>query len=136
MKIQILVAVALFLPLVARADEARTEVKTGVAAATSSTRLTTSTSWLDERGTMTTDDVVSTVGSVVTSEQRAQIEQAVKERNDALRAINEKFGATLQKTLAADDKELSKRVAEEKERRRMDLIRRRQPGRYNGMKRK
>ncbi len=85
---------------------------------------------------MTTDDVASTMGIVVTSEQRAQIEQAVRERNAALRAINEKFSATLQKTLAADDKELSKRVADEKEHRRMDLIRRRQPGRYNGMKKK
>lgn len=135
MKIQILVAAALLLPLVARADETKTETQTGVVA-TSSTRLTTSTSWVAERGEMSAADVISSLGIAVTTEQRAQIESAVKERNEALRAINEKFSASLKTTLAADDQELSKRVADEKESRRMEMIRRRQPARYSGMKKK
>lgn len=135
MKVPILLCAALCLPLVARADQPKTEAKTDVVA-TSSTRNAAQTSWVAERGTMTTDEVISSLGIAVTAEQRAQIEKAVQERNESLRAANEKFSASLQKTLSADDTELSKRVADEKERRRMDLIRRRQPGRYNGMKKK
>lgn len=124
MKVQIAVVVLLGFASVAFAAE-------NIA---SSTR--TPISWVAERGEMTTDDVVSSLGIAPTSEQRAQIEQAAKGRNESLRAINEKFSAALQKTLAADDAELSKRVSDEKERRRMELMRRRQPARYNGMKKK
>ena len=95
-----------------------------------------SSSWVSERGTMTTDEVVASLGATPTKEQRAQIEEAVTERNEALREANARFSAALQKTLAADDAELTKRVKDEKERQRMELIRRRQPARYNGMKKK
>lgn len=105
--------------------------------ATSSTQSAPlSASWLVERGAMTTDEVVASLGVTPTKEQRDQIEQAVRERNETLRTANEKFSAALQKTLAADDAALTKRVKDEKERRRMEAIRRRQPARYNGMKKK
>ncbi len=102
---------------------------------TSSTQSPTSTanSWVETRGTMTTEDVIASLGITPTREQRAQIEQAARERNDALREINARFSAALQKTLAANDQELTKRVADEKERRRMETMHRRQPGRYNGV---
>lgn len=104
-------------------------------ASTSSTQMSASTanSWVETRGTMTTEDVIASLGVTPTKEQRAQIEQAARERNDALREINARFSAALQKTLAANDQELTKRVADEKERRRMETMRRRQPGRYNGV---
>ncbi len=103
---------------------------------TSSTQSSASTanSWVETRGTMTTEDVIASLGVTPTKEQRAQIEQAARERNDALREINARFSAALQKTLAANDQELTKRVIDEKERRRMETMRRRQPRRYNGMK--
>lgn len=103
--------------------------------AQSSTRsLSASTNWAETRGAMTTDEVVATLGVAPTREQRDQIEQAVIERNRALREANTRFSAALQKTLAANDKELVKRVEDEKERRRLETMRRRQPGRYNGTK--
>lgn len=81
---------------------------------------------------MTAEDVVATLGVAPTKEQRDQIEQAVRDRNAALREINARFSAALQKTLAANDKELAQRVVDEKERQRLETMRRRQPGRYNG----
>jgi Spy/CpxP family protein refolding chaperone len=99
---------------------------------TSSTQ--SSAAWAETRGTMTTEDVIATLGITPTREQRDQIEQSVRERNDALREINARFSAALQKTLAANDKELARRVTDEKERQRLETMRRRQPGRYNGAK--
>jgi Spy/CpxP family protein refolding chaperone len=93
-----------------------------------------SANWAETRGTMTTEDVVAILGVAPTREQRDQIEQAVIERNRALREANMRFSAALQKTLAADDRELAKRVTNEKERQRLETMRRRQPGRYNGTK--
>lgn len=124
MKNFVILAVLSSLPLAAAAETA----------SPSSTQSSASIAWVAERGTMTTEDVVSALGVAPTAEQRAQIEQAVSERNRALQEANARFSATLQKTLAADDKELARRVADERERRRIDSIRRRQPGRYSGMK--
>jgi Spy/CpxP family protein refolding chaperone len=93
-----------------------------------------SISWLNERGAITTDQVVQELGINVTPEQRAQIEKAVQKRNRALQEANADLSASLSKTLATNDNELAKRVAEQRERRRMEIIRSRQPGRYNGMK--
>jgi hypothetical protein len=91
-------------------------------------------SWLDERGTITTEQVVTDLGITVTPEQRVQIERAVQRRNETLRAANAELSATLSKVLVASDGELAKRVADERERQRINRIRSRQPGRYNGMK--
>jgi hypothetical protein len=91
-------------------------------------------SWLNERGAITTDQVVQELGITVTAEQRAQIEKAVQKRNRALLEANADMSASLSKTLATSDSELAKRVSEGRERRRMEIIRSRQPGRYNGMK--
>jgi hypothetical protein len=93
-----------------------------------------SPSWLDERGTTTSEEVVQALGVAVTPEQRAQIEKAVQRRNETLRAANAELSATLSKVLAASDSELAKRVEEQRERQRINRIRSRQPGRYNGMK--
>jgi len=126
----ILAVLAIGLPVAAYAAE------TALSTAPSSTRLATmpATSWLNERGAMTTNDVVSALGVQVTAAQRAQIEQAVQARNAALLEANKAMSQALAKTLNADDEELAKRVAAERERKRMDIIRRRQPGRYNGIK--
>jgi hypothetical protein len=78
--------------------------------------------------------VVQELGVRVTPEQRVQIEKAVQKRNRALLEANADLSASLSKTLAASDSELAKRVAEGRERRRMEIIRSRQPGRYNGIK--
>jgi hypothetical protein len=93
-----------------------------------------SISWLNEHGAITTDQVVQELGVRVTPEQRVQIEKAVQKRNRALLEANADLSASLSKTLAASDSELAKRVAEGRERRRMEIIRSRQPGRYNGIK--
>lgn len=92
-------------------------------------------SWLTERGSMKTSEVIEAVGIKVTDEQRAEIEKAVAQRNAELQEVNARFSASLSKTLASNDEELARKVAEEKERRRKALIKSRQPGRYNGMKR-
>ncbi len=93
-----------------------------------------STSWLDEHGAITTEQVVQELGIRVTEEQRVQIEKAVQKRNRALQEANADLSAALSKTLATNDSELAKRSAEQRERRRMEIIRSRQPGSYNGMK--
>lgn len=93
-----------------------------------------STSWLDEHGAITTEQVVQELGIRVTAEQRTQIEKAVQKRNRALQEANADLSAALSKTLATNDSELAKRSAEQRERRRREIIRSRQPGRYNGMK--
>jgi hypothetical protein len=95
---------------------------------------TASLSWLHERGLMTTGEVVEAVGVKVSDAQRAEIDSAVRERNAELEKINARFSAAVSKTLGSNDEELARKVAEEKERRRKALIKSRQPGRYNGMK--
>ncbi len=126
------------------ADEAKVadETKTDAAAGTQIVASTepaknqkpASLSWLNQRGTITTDQVIQELGINVTPEQRAQIEKAVQKRNMALQEANANLSTTLSKTLATSDSELDKRVVEQRERRRLDAIRSRQPGRYNGMK--
>ena len=93
-----------------------------------------SPSWLNERGTITTDQVIQELSIRVTPEQRIQIEAAVQKRNRALQEANAELSTSLSKTLATSDSELAKRAAEQRDRRRMETIRSRQPGRYNGMK--
>lgn len=119
--------------LILAAGTARADQASSTQSSTQSSA-STANSWVETRGVMTTEDVIASLGATPSKEQRAQIEQAVRERNDVLREINARFSAALQKTLAANDQELTKRVADEKERRRMETMRRRQPGRYNGVR--
>ena len=100
---------------------------------TSSTR-SAPLSWLQTRGTMSTDDVVSALGIAPDKEQRATIEKATMRRNEQLQKINDEFSRDLQKTLAANDEELAAKVQAESDRQKMAKMRSRQPGRYNGVK--
>jgi hypothetical protein len=120
------------------ADETKTDAAAGTQIVASNepakNQKPASPSWLNQRGTITTDQVIQELGISVTPEQRTQIEKAVRKRNMALQEANADFSKTLSKTLATSDSELDKRVTEQRERRRLDAIRSRQPGRYNGMK--
>jgi Spy/CpxP family protein refolding chaperone len=123
----------------ASADETKTDVAASAQTNAPVTTIATSEtpqspSWLNERGTITTEQVIQELGITLTPEQRAQTEKAVQKRNRALQEANADLSASLSKTLATNDNELAKRVAEQRERRRMEIIRSRQPGRYNGMK--
>jgi hypothetical protein len=125
------------------ADEANNDSDTNAPTTVSSPSTETGTSakpqalsWLNERGTITTEQVIAELGIRVTPEQRAQIEQAVQKRNAALQQANAALSTALSTTLATNDDELAKKIAEQRERRRMELIRSRQPGRYSGMKKK
>lgn len=93
------------------------------------------TAW-DKSGLVSPDEIVATLGIKPTKEQMLAISLAAGERNRAVSRANEALAAALQKTLGATDAELAAKMAEEKERRRMELIRLRQPSRYQALKNK
>lgn len=100
-----------------------------------SARATAVSPWRD-RGVLSTDDVIALLGITVTAEQRAQIDKATAQRNMALQAANAQFSTAIFDTLKTDDAELTKSMADEKERQRMELMRQRQPSRYQALKAK
>jgi hypothetical protein len=80
-----------------------------------------SLSWLNQRGAVTTDQVIREL-ALCHAGARTQIEKAVQKRNKALQEANADLSMTLSKTLATSDGELDKRVVEQRERRRLDAI--------------
>jgi hypothetical protein len=89
--------------------------------------------WLDERGLLTIDGLIAALDAKVTPEQRAELEKALNERNNAVAAANAKLSATLKKTFAADD---TKMATDAKDATRLDRLRRLQPSRYQELMRR
>ena len=89
-----------------------------------------------EKGELSAEEVIASLGIAVSPEQRSAIDNAVMQRNAALKKANSDFSATLAVVLKADDAELTAKMAAENERRRMDLMRRRQPSRYEALRKR
>lgn len=89
-----------------------------------------------EKGELSAEEVIASLGIAVSPEQRALIVRATEQRNAALRNANADFSAVLATVLKADDAEVTAKIAAEKERRRMELMRRRQPSRYEALKKR
>ena len=109
---------------------AATIVSSGAATLGDSARATAASPWRDQ-GVLSTDEIIKMLGVPVTPEQRAQLDRAVAQRNLALQAANAQFSAAIFQTLRTNDAELSKTMMDEKERQKLDRIRRFQPSRYD-----
>ncbi|HEX8553005.1 MAG TPA: hypothetical protein VF681_15785 [Abditibacteriaceae bacterium] len=93
------------------------------------------TAW-DKSGLLSPEEIVAALGIKPTPEQMTIISLAASERNLAVSQANQALAAALQKTLGSSDAELAAKLAEEKERRRMEIMRIRQPSRYQALKNK
>ena len=86
--------------------------------------------WLNERGVIDIETLLTSLDAKVSPEQRATLSRALDERNDALHDANARLSAELKKILAVDD---TKRANDTDGQRRLDRIKRLQPSRYNEM---
>ena len=87
----------------------------------------------DKSGLLSAEEIFAELGVQPTAEQRAAIAIAAAKRNAALAAANAELRRTLSVVLKTDSVGLANRAEEEKERRRLDKIRRFQPGRYQAI---
>ena len=74
--------------------------------------------------------MIEALNTPLSPQQRAQLEEALAKRNAALGKANAELSATLREMLRVTDEGLTQRIDESAEARRMERMRRMQPGRY------
>ncbi|RYX81894.1 hypothetical protein EON83_21880 [bacterium] len=87
-------------------------------------------SFLSTRGLISSQELVEDLNAKLTPQQRTKLDQALEKRNAALTKANENLSETLRDILGETDEGLTRRIDDEAEAKRMDRMRRLQPGRY------
>lgn len=88
------------------------------------------TDFLSSRGVLSNEELVEALNTRLTPQQRGELDQALAKRNAALNKANNELSATLRELLRVTDEGLTQRIDEGAEARRMERMRRLQPGRY------
>lgn len=90
----------------------------------------TTPAFLSSHGVLSSDELVEALNAQLSPQQRAQLDEALAKRNAALTKANTELSATLRDLLRVTDEGLTKRIDEGAEAKRMERMRRMQPGRY------